>query len=885
MLSGTHRGLRNRVSFSRAPCDHAAFSRNEPFLPFLYPRGLLFTLTWERHGQGPTYPFRSGSKRLNSTSYRCRFASVTLDTSRKYSGKTQPSMSDSPPTDSNLAQHDESSEVDNGNSRELGGYKQTDSNGHGHGPCPSPHGHGPCPSPHGPVNIRTVRSEPWWIKNPPGGRRPKPNYVYEKWMDVMNEIKTLPKAAADKPPPEYAKTIYLSERDVVTLTGYEWENLWYVKTLSGCRVHVLPREYDSEDSMRKVVLTGSREAVKLTEEEIRAEIQASYDSGDSPDSLPPFVFGHEWKDKQDMDIPTIRSVWTRGERLMSDGERSRNPIRADEIRIPKQWTIKSFGDYVERIVNLAFSSPVHRLIYQNGTRNRVVIMGIIRDLFTDSKLGQFLSTRAVNLAIFFCYRYPDFLPDLLQLFPRYEHLMTTRTFNALLKGCSRNHDLERFRYIITLMKRFRVRPNGMEWVTFVETILSSSIKQKVVASLRKDGLLNDQNILRLLIYEIIPVSFRSHLDSGQTAQDYFEVMDRRYGHDWMCTDMVNRMLRVTRCNKDVDAAHQIIRRSKERHIQLDTQCMNFCLALYLNKGWYPQGLDFYLDFVNDFPNVAINNETVRILFSLAWKAKYYNTCRVVWRYSCLLGLASSNMRHLVLSSLLRNTIHDPENYHQDWHKKVGKVVVGIETSVADIGTRFDSLNTDGSTEPDQSLLDDNSSLVSLLVDYQPNGELRDKQRELATHAIDRDARATWSFKPLAKFEYMMWQAHEMDIAWQSTPGAADMSVDELVRRAIDVPVVKRPIAGKWKKSQVSGKGDEIGEVWGEGHEQEKYSEEEREYGKGETDLHAKSAGTQGEAKERRSTQSGNTISVEEVRDILERRGISWTGGEKSSKRR
>ncbi|KLJ13599.1 hypothetical protein EMPG_11461 [Blastomyces silverae] len=839
MLSGTRHGLR-RLSFSQAPLDHATHSRNELFLPFLYPRESFSVLAQERYVRRSRLPLTVGNNRFNgSSSNCCRRTSLNPHrTSRKYTAQPSASnVSDSTHVsesgnhdnggesreihtgasgvhDTCSAASDASSESESSAEQSIDVFKEVEaiqSSGSG--------------------LVRQVRAEKWWRKQLERERAGKPplrqNRLYAEWMDIMNEIMTLKRDTADRPAPSYAKTIYLSEPDVVALAGDERENVWDIRVLSGCRVHILPRERRSTDSTRKVVLTGSPEAVRLAEKEIKSDIKAVYEAeGRVPlDSLPPFVTAHDWKQQQeDIDTPTIRSVWTHHNvPLIAEGKRSRITVRADALRKPKKWTIKNFGDYLESLTNLAFSSSVHSLLYPDGQLNRDMIIDIIRELFTRPDTQQFLSTRAVNSVIFYCYRYSQYLPVLLSLFPNFEHLMTTRTFNALLTGCSKNSDLNRFRYLISLMKRCGVKPNGLEWVAFVDTILSSGVRQKVVARLRTEGLLDNERIIRRLVYRIIPDSFTSHLDSGQSVKDYIAVMDKRYGEDWISTESIRHMLGVTVRLHNTEAAHEILQFCKQSGLKLDVQGMNYCLAVHLNRRQYSETIALYLDLINERPRLRANDETIRILFNAAWGARHYNTCRVIWAYACFWGFATSSMKHMVLFSLLRNTVPTTgDEAKQDWLKKAGKAIAGINPIMSELDSRFDVLRNAPRT-PAQELLG-SDSVMSLLTEYQPTGELRNRQRNLAHWVIHGDFLAAWRYWPQAKFGDMLWEANELDKAWWAEGHAKNMSVTEIVRDVIRIPVYEKD---KWKqKRKDKGNGQGEDEIGGEQQQQQQHQQQE-----------------------------------------------------------
>ncbi|KAL2375189.1 hypothetical protein BDBG_02487 [Blastomyces gilchristii SLH14081] len=841
MLPGARHGLR-RLSFSQSPFDHATPSRNELFLPFLYPRESFSVLTQERYVRRSLFSLAVGNNRFNgsSSSNCCRHTSLNPHrTTRKYTA---------PPSASNVSDSTHASEL--GNHDNGGESKEMDTGASSvHDTCSTASDASSESSSEQSMDVfkeveaiesnssgivRQVRAEKWWrkqLERELAGKPPlRQNRLYLEWTDIMNEIMALRRDTANIPAPSYAKTIYLSEPEVVALAGDERENVWDIRVLSGCRVHILPRERESRDSTRKVVLTGSPEAVRLAEEEIRSAIEMVHEADGSvqPDSLPLFVTAHDWKQEQGMDTPTIRSVWTHNVPLIAEGKRSRIPVRADAFRKPEKWTIKSFGDYLESLTNLAFSTSIHNLLYSDGQLNRDMIIDIIRELFTSPDMQQFLSTRAVNSVIFYCYRYPQYLPVLLSLFPNFEHLMTTRTFNALLTGCSKSHDLNRFRYLISLMKRCGVKPNGVEWVAFIDTILSTGVRQKVVARLRKERLLDNERILRRLVYRIIPDSFTSHLDSGQSVKDYIAVMDKRYGKNWICTDSITHMLGVTVRLHNTEAAREIMQFCKQSRLKLDVQGMNYCLAVHLNKKQYSETIAVYLDLISKYRRLRANNETIRILFSAAWQARHYNTCRVIWAYACFWGFTTSSMKHMVLFSLLRNTVPTMgDEARQDWLKKAGKAIAGINPIMSELDSRFDVLRNAPRTPAQEMLGSD--SVMSLLTEYQPAGELRSRQRNLALWIIHGDFLAAWRYKPRVKFEEMMWEANMLDMAWWAEGHARNMSVTEIVRDVIRIPVDEK---NRWKKrtkeygnEQLE---DEIREEQQQRQEEEDKEEEEEE---------------------------------------------------------
>ncbi|PGH01318.1 hypothetical protein AJ79_07955 [Helicocarpus griseus UAMH5409] len=848
MLPATCRGLRSRVPFP--PLDHAAppSRPNEPFLPFLYPCISFSTLRNERHGSR-RLAVAVDNSRLNSASSNCCRCpnSNPRHVSRRYTSSqastatiTETPLDSQDFTDTNADELEITSALGITPKPRRSTNRDKDARG-----STMDSGINNEPDPEHPA-------ERWRGKTDQG-----------MWWSVMNEMVELRRATQNSPRPDSQKVISLVEKDAVALVGDEGENMWFATVLSGVKVHVRPKSERTPGGGRKVVLTGSWKAVQAAEKEIQVALEALRAAGKGPDSVSPFVV----KDS-DTGETKVRSVWTHGP-LLSEGKRPTIPIRADCVPKPKRWTVKNFADYIETLTNLSYTRPVHAELYGKGEYHHVVVKDTICRLFKDPRTRPFLSTRAVNSAVFYFYRHNQFLKDLLALFPTMEHLMTTRTFNALLEGCAKTQDIKAFRYVISLMKRLKIKPNGMEWVCFLRLLKSKLARKHVMERMRADGLLDKKNIAELVMPMNIRESFRAHLISGKDVQSFIARMTERHGTNLALTsESMKMMLHVAKHEMNIDATEHILQHCKKMGVHLPTQSMNHCLAVLLNHKKYEEVLDLFARLARDFPQTERNDETFRILFSAAWKAQKYNAARVIWRYACLAGLVSHGMKNLAFNSLLRNTISDPDNQYQLWHKNAAKLIVGMKLRISDLDSSFDILTSTvpqhhTSSPNDSSITSLPPTPVSWLMQYQPSGEPREKQRALAELVIKSDIQTMWSFEPKERFEDMLDKAMRLDAEWSRDGAVARLSLAELVRNAIDVPLVdtdgwKLHVRRELERRAMTKEEDVVGDVVRE--------PAEGVGGKVDGDVYERFAKWEREERERR----GKMVSVKNVVDLFEK---------------
>lgn len=633
-------------------------------------------------------------------------------------------------------------------------------------------------------------------------QHPKTTESLVEWKKAMDELIELRELTREEAIAQNQKVLYLDERVLVNLVGDEKENVWDTAVVSGCRIHVLSRRHHDERGHRKVILTGSQQAIELAEKNI-AETAASI-GNNYPEFIPPGLL----KSQKSSGGLRVYATWTEPsgppdykKRFRDTGSLLPQP--------PETFTVRSFADYAYDLTRPPPPHSLHRLVYSPGEEHRFVIRDIIYNLFNDRNNRQFFSTRALNALVFYFYHH-EFLPHLLALFPKFEDLMTVRTFNVMLEGSSSRRDFNIFRYMIRLMKAFQIKPNGVEWVSFLRSIRDVGARSVVLDRMKEDGLLDDHHLLAGAMAITVPDSFASHLRSQQSVSSYIKLMNNRYGPGWLTTDVINIMVQqCARYNRRTDV-YNLLLYCNERGCRVNTVTLNFALASFFNEprgtlshqtqgaSNSTHGILFYLWFRRAFPQVPYDDETTRRLFTIAWKKRAYNSCRVLWRYACVYGATNWDMQMKIKQSINKNTGNATPYSQDQWWMQVGKIAAGISIDPEYVSNAFPELRN---RVPE----DLRGNPMAYLVGY-TSGKPREQQIELAKYIISCDLAAVGKYAAVRKRDEMLYHAYVMDTEYEE-PGK---STYQLLRDVIQVPFNEKSLTTINKVQQKKGKNGKEG---------------------------------------------------------------------------
>ncbi|PGH21559.1 hypothetical protein AJ80_03119 [Polytolypa hystricis UAMH7299] len=585
------------------------------------------------------------------------------------------------------------------------------------------------------------------------------------YLDIINTLAALSKKSdKDFSPSGGYKVIYLPEEALIELVGDEQENMWIIPVATGCRVHVLNKGEGTVGLLRKVHLIGSPQAISFAEKQIydvTRKARLNRLNSLTAESL------------------KIRPVWTNTSPFQQQ-ERVTG-TRHDHIPRPRQFTIRSFAEYVELLTRARIERGVRRQIYSSSERHVPTTVKTLFDLFNDPANRRYFSTRAINLLTSY-YQRKRSIHLLRALFSNFEDLMTTRSCNAMLQSTAQAGRWLTFKHILNVMAEFNIKPGGMPWVNFILGVPSNEARYLALREMGRIGLLNHPHIVGQVATAIVSQTFPAHVESGMPVNSYINKLCVRFGNEFMSTSIANLMLRIVAQRNNMEGFEAIVSHCKQAGLVLTTSSLNSGLKIFWERNQLHDAVKFYFQFVSHF-HARRTETTTRILFALAVKNHAYNVVRVMWRYACLEGRVSFAMQSTMFTSLLSNkpphyATHDPE-----WPCQMGKIAAGIGIEHLRLDPSFDILKQDAIPE-----IEHDNPCISYLYGFRPQGPARIKQRELAGRVLEHDLEAVKTYAPVVPFGQMLAAASELDKTWQSS--SPPMEFSQMLTEAIRIPVVR-----------------------------------------------------------------------------------------------
>ena len=363
----------------------------------------------------------------------------------------------------------------------------------------------------------------------------------------------------------------------------------------------------------------------------------------------------------------IRSVWTH-----------RPPdLLPDEG--PPEWTAVSFAN---RIAHLVAQCRLPRNIKSlNRKLPRATAVAQILACFNDPAAALSISPEAVDTALSFFSKCGDYkavngLLERLESIPSY--VLQTRNVNILLQhSASKGHWLNYRRYLGQLLQR-NLKPSWLTWATFHEVLChhyaSTTWSTEARRVMEKLGVLRNplalQRVARNHLERFLELWIRN--SEGKDIDDFLKQYDVTYATEllkpidirqmarstrpWLSPGSVNLMVRILLNHGRTSDALKVVQALDTSARTVETAAVNTLLtAAYRARDakFAVQLLQHFSPGLTRLQNpIRLDDASYHILFCLAWRKQCLNMLRVIWRYSCALGLVRDHARERIRMSLL-----------------------------------------------------------------------------------------------------------------------------------------------------------------------------------------------------------------------------------------
>ncbi|KAJ0424084.1 hypothetical protein BJY00DRAFT_276997 [Aspergillus carlsbadensis] len=603
---------------------------------------------------------------------------------------------------------------------------------------------------------RMGRRDYWMTRIALGGR--DSTYRQMKTMILAAGRRTQFKFNKATSPPKHEtdrKQILVPEETIAVICGPSWtsaasENIWYVRLHNGCRVHVLPPA-ESVGLNRRVILTGSEWVTRLVEKRIK-QTQELQENGDAlidvrKPVVPIFPSLRALK-RDNLPTPLVRGVWT-------NSSISKMPASLDLIT-DKWKNISTVREFVEQVDGLTSSLPGSNSQFHT---QRVAIK--LLELFSTGKKRRFISTAALNKSMSFLLKqgYLEYARRLLILTSN-ERVLTVETFNLIFQSAARAQNVPLFLESMRMMLRKRIPANSDILLTYLEFLIRPASRAKMVRLMEEKGWLQEPAAMRRALELTMEDVFAEHLMEGKSVNAFFKKIIKAFGCSHFPARLIKDMFHVTFRLKKVSTMQQLFRLCKMNGLPLTPSILSPLIAHFPHDTFTAM---YYVLECLEKTKDKLDKKTYDALFLNAFNNRHYNICRVLWRYACMGGKATNNMKRELAFSLTQAVGKEGlAEQEKVWRTSAGKVIVGI-----DVQSRGFPLK--------QSLLKDipiefhDNPIAYLMGNSMTQGEDRMRQRRAARAILNHDIKVGPWYRPTAPLANMLEAAAELDAQWKDVP--------------------------------------------------------------------------------------------------------------------
>jgi hypothetical protein len=547
------------------------------------------------------------------------------------------------------------------------------------------------------------------------------------------------------------------------LTGSDNANAWFHPVRLGCEIRVLDERARHRDKL-VVILHGMSRARQLTREyllEVERDIAISARSKLSPEDDP------------GLSRFVLSSLAWR--------YRTKDIRRADGVEQPRAWTVRSFATVVETLTTMQIPYQLRRELYNGTDSHNRTVAKVLETLFSDRQCEPFISLRALNYALRFTCEHTEIDATSNFLFEKAKSIglsIQADTFNILIEESLRQNKLDYYRSLLASMRRIGIVPNGMTWVALLRVTKSRTARRAILQRLRQKWP-NDLRMWQQVAVELVTTDF-ARLVRLEKSFDYFvDLMDQSFPSSWLSASCINGMLNVCAEKKLWDVVPRILELGQRRGGLFNTATQTVLLKVFQKRGSTRDSIDLL---ESHFAKTVGRDSTfaIPVVFMTAWNSRFYNVCRVLWRYAAIHGNITPTMQNVVASSLIKNNDESNASASHLWRITAGKVIVGIDLDISSLASQYQFLDREGLRYP-----------MQVLAQWTPDDGPRQEQLSLAYTIMQRDLTA---YKHFSRFRSqqlfdLLRRAYEMDCEWLHKKKVCKYSdLQWMLESSIEVPL-------------------------------------------------------------------------------------------------
>ncbi|KAG9571047.1 hypothetical protein KCU71_g718, partial [Aureobasidium melanogenum] len=511
---------------------------------------------------------------------------------------------------------------------------------------------------------------------------------------------------------------------------------------------------------------------------------------------------------QDKVMP--RSVWSMPHTKAKD---------LSDVLEPKSWSFQSFAAYVAELVIATptpASSPSTKSAKTTEDKPHVdLVTDRLVALYTNLQSVRWASMHATVQTLQYLIEHRR-IPEVRRILQLIESQSKTHpylrlvlanpsVFNVLLHSACQALDLHTYNFLLRMMTDRNVLPDVETWTSLLQLVQKVSPRnaKHIITTMRQRQMLSSPLAKMGTAHATSQKDVMEWLGRGESIFDFIAHYDRLWnGKEWLDTRACNQILLVLIETGNLQDVMPLIKELENRNKKpnlVTTHILIDAASSYRDLRFAHNALETSL---GQPGHLQPSSRTFEKLAHFAFRARAYNTLRVVWRYACLNNDVSRDLLRK-MQRTLNTSLRGESDIVQTLNVQSLNVGVGVDNQISrhQRFKMFAVIVAVGITEPvKEAATRASSSPTTLirnlkdplkLVDTTPSSTDLNRTATSGLHpTLAADLVAHRSYLTVEPFLSVLRMAIEKDLRWKQSGYDKNADLDILLAKAISVRVRK-----------------------------------------------------------------------------------------------
>ncbi|KAG9698175.1 hypothetical protein KCU95_g2812, partial [Aureobasidium melanogenum] len=456
---------------------------------------------------------------------------------------------------------------------------------------------------------------------------------------------------------------------------------------TGCHVQISRGDNHKHGKFHALEISGTAVTISMAKHILNETLQVESDEdlndkgtmGKYTTTTTPIV--------QDKVMP--RSVWSMPHTTAKD---------LSDVREPNSWSFQRFAAHVAELVIATPTPAQSRLAGSANPPEDKPHVDLVTDklvtLYTNPTSVRWASMHATVQTLQYLVEHRK-IPEVRRVLEVIESQSKTHpylrlvlanpsVFNVLLHSASEALDLHTYNFLLRMMTDRSVVPDVETWTSLLQLVQKVSPRnaKHIITTMRQRQMMSSPVAKTGTAQALSQKDVMEWLGRGESVFDFIAHYDKLWeGKEWLDARVCNQILLVLIETGNLQDVMPLVKELEKRNKKpnlVTTHILIDAASSYRDLRFANDALQTIL---GQNEHLQPGPRTFEKLAYLAFRARAYNTLRVVWRYACLYGDVSRDLL-LKMQKTLSTSLRGESDIVQTLNVQTLNVGVGVDNQIS-----------------------------------------------------------------------------------------------------------------------------------------------------------------------------------------------------------